>query len=96
MLSNILDNSVNQEMNHVPSGSYEFQNPIEESKLHICKSIREGIPKRSYEIEDYVLFVSTTELDEPNYVTETLSFPKRDEWLKVMKEELEFIKTNKV
>ena len=85
MLSNILDNSVNQEMNHVPSGSYEFQNPIEESKLHICKSIREGIPKRSYEIEDYVFLVSPTELDEPNFVTEDLLGPERDEWVKTIK-----------
>ena len=40
--------------------------------------------------------VSPTELDEPNSVIEALSSPKRNEWLKAMKEELESMKTNKV
>jgi len=35
-------------------------------------------------------------LDETTSVTEALSSLKKDEWLKVMKEELESIKTNKV
>jgi len=96
MLSNILDNSMDQEMIPGPSGSYESQNPIEESELQIRKSTRKGVPKRSYEIEDYVFLVSPTELDEPNSVTEALSSSKRDEWLKAMKEELESMKTNKV
>ncbi|KAH0707780.1 hypothetical protein KY290_011743 [Solanum tuberosum] len=69
--SDILDNSMDQEMIFGPSGSYESQNPIEESELQI-------------------------QLDEPNFVTDALSSPKRDEWLKVMKEELESMKTNKV
>jgi len=96
MLSNILDNSMDQEMIPGPSGSYESQNPIEESELQIRKSTRKGVPKWSYEIEDYVFLVSPTELDEPNSVTEALSRPERDEWLKSMKEELESMKTNKV
>ena len=41
---------MNQEMIHVPSGSYESQNPIEESELQIRKSTRKGVPKRTYEI----------------------------------------------
>ena len=41
--------------------------------------------KKSYEIEDYVLLVSPTELDESNFVREALSSPERDEWLKVIK-----------
>ena len=40
--------------------------------------------------------VFPTEMDEPNSVTKALSSPKRDEWLKAMKEELESIKMNKV
>jgi len=40
--------------------------------------------------------VSPTELDEPNSVTEALSSPEKDEWLKAKKEELESMKTNKV
>ncbi|KAH0671590.1 hypothetical protein KY289_026083 [Solanum tuberosum] len=71
MLSNILDNSMDQEMIPGPSGSYESQNPIEDSELQI-------------------------QLDEPNSVTDALSSPERDEWLKVTKEELESMKTNKV
>ena len=35
ILSNILDNSMNQEMIPGPSGSYESQNPIEEFELQI-------------------------------------------------------------
>ncbi|KAH0776342.1 hypothetical protein KY290_007753 [Solanum tuberosum] len=45
MLSNILDNSMDQEMIPGPSGSYESQNPIEESELQIRKSTRKGVPK---------------------------------------------------
>ncbi|KAH0720233.1 hypothetical protein KY284_005263 [Solanum tuberosum] len=96
MLSNIVDNSMDQDMIPSPSGSYESQNPIKESELQIRKSTRKGVPKRSYEIEDYVFMVCTTELDEPNSVIEALSRPERDEWLKAMKEELESMKTNKV
>ena len=42
------------------------------------------MPKQSYEIEDYIFLLSPTELDEPNSI-EALSNPKRDEWLKSMK-----------
>ena len=52
-----------------PSGSYESQNPIEESELQIRKSTRKSVPKRSYEIEDYIFLVSPIKLDEPNYAT---------------------------
>ncbi|KAH0652494.1 hypothetical protein KY289_030172 [Solanum tuberosum] len=79
MLSNILDNSMDQEMILGPSGSYESQNPIEESELQIRKSTRKGVPKRSYEIDYNVFLVSPTELDEHNYVTEAFSSPERDE-----------------
>ena len=47
MFSNILDNSMDQEMIPGPNGSYESQNPIEVSKLQICKSTRKGLRKRS-------------------------------------------------
>ena len=87
---------MDHEMISGPSGSYESQNTIEESELQIRKSTREGVPKQSYEIEDYVFLVSPTELDEPNSVTEALSRPERDGLLKAMKEELESMKTNKV
>ena len=87
---------MNQEMIPGPSGSYESQNPIEESELQICKSTRKGVPKWSYEIEDYIFLVSHTEFDEHHSVTEALSSPKRGEWLKVMKQELEFMKTSKL
>ncbi|PHT58691.1 hypothetical protein CQW23_01054 [Capsicum baccatum] len=96
MSSDMLDYSIEQEMTVVPSGSCESQNPIEESKLHLRKSTRKGVLKRSDEIKDYVFLVSPTELDEPDSVTEALSNPKKDEWIKMMKEELEFMKTNKV
>lgn len=45
MLSNILDNSTDQEMISGPSGNYESQNPREESKLQIRKSTRKYAPK---------------------------------------------------
>jgi len=45
MLSNILGNSMDQEMILGPSGSYESQNPIEKSELRICKSTKKGVPK---------------------------------------------------
>ncbi|XP_070021524.1 uncharacterized mitochondrial protein AtMg00820-like [Nicotiana sylvestris] len=35
-------------------------------------------------------------MDEPKSVTEALSSPGKDEWMKAMKEELESMKTNKV
>ncbi|XP_070039882.1 putative mitochondrial protein AtMg00820 [Nicotiana tabacum] len=35
-------------------------------------------------------------MDEPKSVIEILSHPEKNEWMKVMKEELESIKTNKV
>ncbi|KAK4737179.1 hypothetical protein R3W88_000876 [Solanum pinnatisectum] len=79
MLSDILDNSMDQEMIPGPSGSYESQNPIEESKLQIRKSTRKGVLKRSYEIEDYAFLVSPIELGEPNSITEGLSSLERDE-----------------
>ena len=96
MFSNILDNSMDQEMFPGPSGSYESQNLIEDSELQIRKSTRKGVTKQSYEIEDYVFLVSPIELDEPNSVTEALLRREREEWLKVMKEELESMKMNKV
>ncbi|KAH0679228.1 hypothetical protein KY284_020313 [Solanum tuberosum] len=40
MLSDILDNSKDQEMIPSPSMSYESRNPIEESELQIRKSTR--------------------------------------------------------
>ena len=60
------------------------------------KTTRKGVPKWSYDIEEYVFLVSPTKLDEPIYVIEALSRPKRDEYLKAMKEELESMKTNKL
>ena len=87
---------MDQEIIFDPSGSYESQNPIEESELQIRMSTRKGVPKRYYEIEDYVFLVSPTKLDEPNSVSEALSRSEIDEWLKEMKEELESMKTNKV
>ena len=79
-----------------PSGSYESQNAKEKFDLQIRKTTRKGVPKWSNEIENYVFPVSPTKLNEPNYVTEALSGPKRDEYLKAMKEELESMKTNKL
>ena len=54
------------------------------------------VPKWSYEIDDYVFLVSPTKLDEPIYVIEALSRPKRDEYLKAMKEELESMKISEL
>ena len=76
ILSNILDNSMDQNMIPDPSGSYESQNPIEESELQIRKSTRKGVPKRSYEIEDYVFLLSLTKLDEPNSVLKIYQYLK--------------------
>ena len=60
-----------------PSGGYESQTLLKKYELQICKSTRKGVPKRSYEIEDFVFLVFVTELDEHNSVTEDLSRPKR-------------------
>ncbi|KAF3638907.1 hypothetical protein FXO37_24173 [Capsicum annuum] len=96
MSQDMLDNFIGQEMIPGPSGSCESQNPIEEYELQLRKSTKKGVPKRFYEIEDYVFLVSPTELDEPNSVTEALSSFEKDEWIKTMREELESMKINKV
>ena len=116
MLSNILDSSMDQEMIHQSSESYESQ-PLYEmlnSKEQIMLSNildnlmnQEMVPGPSeiyesqnpieeFELQIYVFLVSPTKFDEHNSVTKPLSIPKRDEWLKAMKEELESMKTNKV
>lgn len=50
----LFDRIVDQEMVLGPSVGFELQNSIGESELHLCKSIRKEVPKRSYEIENYV------------------------------------------
>ena len=95
MLSNILDNLMDQEMIPGPGGSYESQNPIEEVELQICKNTRKGVTKRSYQIDDYIFLVCHTDFDENQSVREGLSSTKRDEWLKAMKEELHSMKIEK-
>ena len=44
-------------------------------QLHI--HTRNGVPKRSYKIKDYVFLVSLTELDESNYVSGALRSPQK-------------------
>ena len=56
-----IDNSMDEVMIPYLSRSCESKNPIKESKLQLHKYTRNGVPKRSYGIKDYVFLVSPTE-----------------------------------
>lgn len=96
MLSDILDNSMDQETISGPSGCYESQNPIDESELQIHKSTRKGYLNDQRLRIMFSWYVSPTEFDEPDNVLRHYRALKKGEWLKAMKEELESIKTNEV
>ncbi|XP_075112616.1 uncharacterized protein LOC142182297 [Nicotiana tabacum] len=93
-----VDNQIDQDLILDPSGSgnSQSQNPSNEPKFQLQKSASKNIPKCTYEIEDYIFLVSPIEMDEPKSVTEALSSPGKDEWMKETKEELKSMKTNKV
>ncbi|XP_016441589.2 putative mitochondrial protein AtMg00820 [Nicotiana tabacum] len=98
MSSDTVDNQIDQDLILNPSGNgnSQSQNPSDEPGFQLRKSARKNIPKCTYEIEDYIFLVSPTEMDEPKSVTEALSSPGKNEWMKAMKEELKSIKINKV
>ena len=58
------------------------------------QSTHERIPHHRFEIEGESLMIAPHDDEEPKTVNEALSGPKVKEWIKVMEEEIESMKTN--
>ena len=56
----------------------------------------ESILYHHFDIEGEAFIVTPQEDDEPKSIIEALSCPVKEEWEKIMKEELEFMRTNQV
>ena len=67
---------------------------IKESMLR--KSSRQIIPWQWFEIEEEVHIVTQYDDVEPKLVQEALNCPVKDEWIKVMEDELKSIRNNRV
>ena len=103
------DNDLDQNRSN-PNGSTQTLNDlgpsgsnlriIEESVLpkpKLRRSGRQGIPRRRFDIEGGEAFVAITQdEDEPRNVTEALSGPDKENWTKVMEEEMESMRSNQV
>ena len=58
---------------------------------------RQGIPRRRFDIEGGEAFVAITQdEDEPRNVTEALSGPDKENWIKAMEKEMESMRSNQV
>jgi len=54
-----------------------------------CRSIREPIPRRWFEIEGEAFTIAPQDNEEPKTFSNALSGPKPREWIKAMKEKME-------
>ena len=60
------------------------------------KSSRQSIPQRRFEIEGEIHLVTQHDENEPQSVNEALTCLEKNEWMKVMEEEVESMKENQV
>ncbi|KAK0571987.1 hypothetical protein LWI29_024457 [Acer saccharum] len=79
----------------VPSGSNDV---VETTLLDLPsrRSNRGNVPRRRFEIEGEACMVVSHDADEPKNVNEALKSPDNEHWVKVMKEEIDSMKSNHV
>ena len=77
-----------------PSGSTPLE--VDPQQPYPCRSNRENVLRRCFEIEGEAFMIASQNDDEPKTVQEALSSSVSDEWMKVMNDEMESMRTNQV
>ena len=77
-----------------PSGSTPLE--VDPQQPYPCRSNRENVLRRCFEIEGEAFMIASQNDDEPKTVQEALSSSVSDEWMKAMNDEMESMRTNQV
>jgi hypothetical protein len=78
----------------LPSGSIPFD--VDSQQPQPRRSLSRNLPRRHFEIEGEAFMIALHDNDEPRIVQEALSSFAKDEWIKVVNDEIESMRTNQV